>query len=147
VPLAHLYWHFLVHQNQLDKKAAELEAQGKDGKWLRNHLQQNLGFSDAEFAQIRTSSVRLTAEVKNFDGQAAAIRAAGISPASREQLKDLTAQREAAIKTEITYLKQTLPPDKVAAFEVFLTQFFSPKNIVIKAPSSTGQSAPAAVQQ
>src|SRR5262249_40343119 len=36
-PLSHLYWHFLLHQNHLDKSAAAREQQGKDGNWLRNH--------------------------------------------------------------------------------------------------------------
>jgi hypothetical protein len=147
VPLAHLYGHFLVYQNQLDTKAAELEAQGKDGSWLHNHLQQSLGLSDVEFAQIRQSSVRLADKVKALDTQATAIRAAGVSPVGRERLKDLTTQREAAINAEITHLKQTLPPDKIVLFEAFITQFFSPKPIIIQRSSTTGKPIPAAVQQ
>jgi hypothetical protein len=146
VPLAHLYWHFLVHQNHLEAKAASEEAQGRDGKWLRNHHQASLGFSDADYAAIRTSSTRLTAEVEALDKQAAAIRAAGQSASSSAQLKILAAQREAYINAEITYLKQALAPDKIQAFETYITQFFSPKNLVIQTSPSTGQPASAAVQ-
>jgi len=146
VPLAHLYWHFLVHQNQLDTKAASENAQGRDGSWLRNHHQASLGFSDADYAAIRTSSVRLTAEVGALDAQAATIRAAGPSASSSAQLKALAAQREEYINAEITYLKQTLPPKKILAFESYITQFFSPKNLVIPTSSSTGQPARATVQ-
>jgi hypothetical protein len=146
VSLAHLYWHFLVYQNYLDTKAAKQEAQGKDSSWLRNHLQARLGFSDADFAPIRTSSVRLTAEVKALDAQAAAIKAAGTLSASHTQLKALTAQREADINAEIAFLKLTLSPGKIAALETFLKQYFSPKNMVIPSSSTTGQPAPSAVQ-
>jgi len=147
VPLAHLYWHFLVHQNQLDMKAASEEARGKDGSWLRNHHQTSLGFSDAEYAAIRTSSLRLTAETKDLDAQLAAIRAAGPSTTSQAQLKDLIAQREADINAEVTYLKRTLPPEKIAAFEHYIVQFFSPKQIVVHPSSPTQQPVPEEVQQ
>jgi hypothetical protein len=59
----------------------------------------------------------------------------------------LTVQREANINTEVTYLKQTLPPAKVKAFEAFLTQFFSPANASPRPPVAAGQQAPAGVQQ
>jgi hypothetical protein len=145
--LAHLYWHFLFYQNHLDTKAAVLDSQGKKGSLMRNHLQQKLGLSDADFALIRTSSVRLTAEVKALDAQAVAIRAAGPSSSSFDQLKALTGQRETDINAEISYLKQNLPPRKIKEFEVFLTQFFSPTNAVPRPSFATVQPAPAAVQK
>jgi hypothetical protein len=145
--LEHLYWHFLVFQNHLDTKAADLDTHGKDGSGLRNLLQKKTGLSDAEFAHIRTSSVRLTAKVKELDAQAVAIRASGHSSTSYNQLHALTIQRETNINAEIAYLKQNLPPDRIKAFEAFLTQFFSPNNAVHRPPSSTGQPAPAAVQK
>jgi hypothetical protein len=141
VSLAHLYWRFLVHQNQLDTKAASEEAQARNGSWLRNHHKASLGFSDAEYASIRLSSARLAAEMNDLDAQVAAIRAAGPSVTSQAQLEALTAQREAAINAEITFLKQALPPHKIAAFETYIIQFFSPKKVTVALP------APAAVQQ
>lgn len=144
--MAHLYWHFLVYQNHLDTKAAELDAHGKNGNPMRSHLQHILGLSDADYAPIRTSSVRLTAKVKDLDAQAAAIRSAGPSSSSLDQLKALTVQRETDINAEISFLKQTLPPDKIRAFEAFLTQFFSPTNAIPRPPIATGQPAPAAVK-
>src|SRR6266478_3630227 len=42
-PLSHLYWHFLLYQNHLDRAAADHEQQGKDGRWLSNHFQKQLG--------------------------------------------------------------------------------------------------------
>ncbi len=147
VSLEHLYWHFLTLQNFLDTRAAQRESQGKDGRGLHNNLQKMLGWSDADYAPIHTSSVRLTAEVKDLDAQAAAIWKAGPSPSSRDQLHALTVQREADINSEISFLKQNLPPGKIKAFEAFLTRFFSPANAVHRPPPAAGQQAPAGVQQ
>ncbi len=147
VSQAHLYWHFLVYQNHLDTKAAEQDSQGKDGGGLRNLLQKEAGLSDADYAPSRISSVRLAAEVKDLDAQAIAIRKIGVPLSNRDHLHALTLQREADITAEISYLKQNLPPDKIRAFEAFLTRFFSPANAVPRPPSSAGPQAPAAVQQ
>ena len=147
VSLAHLYWHFLVFQNHLDTKAADLGAHGKNGRLMHNHLQKKLGFSDADYAAIRTSSVRLTAKVKVLDAKATAIQKAGASSSSHDQLKALTVQREADINSEIAYLKQNLPPDKIKAFEAFLTQLFSPTNAVFRPSLPVGKPAPTAVQK
>jgi hypothetical protein len=146
--LPHLYWHFLVLQHYLDTKAVAQEVEGKDGGSLRKRLQTSLGWSDADYAPIRTSSMRLTSEVTSLDQQALAIRAAGTSASSHDQLKALTAQREADINAEISYLAQTLPSDKKKTFEAFLTRFLSPANASPGPPSSppSGHSAPAGVQ-
>jgi hypothetical protein len=146
VSLEHLYWHFLTLQKFLDTKAATRESQGKDGK-LRGDMQKALGWSDSDYAPIRVSSVRLTAEVKDLDAQAVTIRKAGASSSSRDQLKTLTVQREADINSEISYLKHNLPPDKIKAFEVFLTRFFSPMNAVHRPPVAAGQQGSVGVQQ
>jgi hypothetical protein len=138
VPLAHLYWHFLVYQNHLDTVAVAQEAQGKDGSWARNHLQTELGLTDAEYAPIRVSSARLAAEVAALDAQASALRAGTATP-DVTKLKALTVQREEAIHAEIVFLKQTLPPDRMSAFEAFLVQFFAPTNSVSFALPSTSQ--------
>jgi hypothetical protein len=153
VPLEHLYWHFLTLQNFLDTKAATQKSQGKDGSRLRSDLQRTLGWSDADYAPIHTSSTRLTAEVRGLDAQAIMIRKSGVSSSSRDQLKALTVQREAHINFEMSYLKQNLPPDKIKMFEAFLTQFFSPANampqppIATRKPAASGSPAPAAVQK
>jgi hypothetical protein len=96
--------------------------------------------------------VRLTAKLKDLDAQAAAIKAAGESSSSHEQLQTLTVQRETSINSEITFLKRSLPPDKMQAFEIFLIQFFVPKYVPLQSSSAikssvAGQSAPAAVQK
>jgi hypothetical protein len=147
VSLPHLYWHFLVYQNHLDAKATELTAQGKDGSILRDFLQKKSGLSDADFVSVRTSSARLSTKMKYLDTQAAAVQTSG-SLLSHDQLKALTDQRESAINFEIVYLKQNLSPDKIKAFEAFLTQLFSPTNASTPpSPFATRNPVPLAVQK
>lgn len=143
VSLAHLYWHFLVFQNFLDSKAAEMDAKARDGRSLHNNLQMRMGFSDAEYAPIRASSGRLSSRLKALDAQAAAIRAEGASPLKVARFKALTAQREIYINAEISALKKSLPPDRIAAFESFITQFFAPKPLTVQITPS-GQAMQAA---
>lgn len=144
VSLPHLYWHFLIYQSVLDSKAAELEAQGKDGKSLRKDLQMRMGFSDSDFAPVRASSIRLSTELKVLDAQAATVRVAGRSPANTAKLKTLAAQRETYINAEISALKRALPPERIAVFEAFITQFFAPKPLRVKITTTSGPATPAA---
>lgn len=146
VPLAHLYWHFLIYQNYLDNLAATMTTQGQDGAWLRNDFQRRLGFSDADFAPIRASGVRLSSELHALDAQAAAIHARGVSASNSAQLQALVAQRETYISAEIATLKQALSPEKITTFETFITQFFAPKQIMIQIPTASGQATPSVVQ-
>jgi hypothetical protein len=148
IPMSHLYWHFLMYQNHLDSKGASGETtKGQDQGGMGSYAQKRLGFSDADFAPIRSSSVRLTAEVKALDERATATRAVGTPSENYGQLKALTAEREADINSEISYLKQTLSPDKVMRFEAFLNRLYSPTNGAHPPSSSTTQKAPAAVQK
>ncbi len=145
VPLRHLYLHFLIYQNFLDTKAAELASKGKDGSWLRNDLQTRLRFSDADYASVRSSSQRLASEIKALDEQVRALRTTGGSP-DIDRLKALAAQHEAYIDNEIDNLNHELSPEKRAALNAFLVEFFAPKNVTFKASPPAGQSAGKAVQ-
>jgi hypothetical protein len=147
IPIGHYYWHYLVHQNQLDQLAAAREAKGQDGKWLRNHLQTSLGFSDADYAAVRTSSRRLATELGALNAQAATIRAEGPSPAGFEQLKSLTVLREVQVNTEVSYLRRALPPDKIATFEAFMVRFLSHTTAGSPPSLATGKTIPTAVQR
>ena len=137
VSLAHLYWHFLVYQHHLDESAVEHEKQGKDGLWLRNYLQNKLGFTDEQFAPIRESADRLTAKVKDLDSKARMIAAsdresrkkglvAPDTPApGLEQLKALTIERETDINYEIESLNHALSEKDATTLRTFLQQRFS----------------------
>jgi hypothetical protein len=135
--LAHLYWHFLDLQHQLDVAAARREKQGKDGQWLRDSLKNSLGFNDANFAPIRASADRLYAEQQALYAQASAIVAAmpqagqsgqappGSAPPGIAQLTALDALREANIAAEIAAIGAALSPQDKATLENYLTTQFS----------------------
>src|SRR5882762_10047602 len=112
-PLPHIYMHFLLYQNHLDRAAAAHEAEGKDGSWLRDHFQQKLGFTPSQFANVRATGLRLESKLKELDSDAKAI--AQTEHAARlqnpnaprvpnPQLQDLMKQREELIQREIDSL-------------------------------------------
>lgn len=129
VSLSHLYWHFLIHQNQLDEAAARLQAKGGNGNAVRNSLQNQLGFSDADYASIRTSSQRLASELKPLDERLHTLQQ---SPASGAQARNLIDQREALISNEVYNLSLELSPQNKAALEAFMDQFFAPKTVTAR---------------
>jgi hypothetical protein len=140
VSIPHLYWHFLAYQQHLDEAAATREEQGKNGQPLRDSLQNELGFSSVDYAQIHASALRLTDKVKDVNGRAKAIvdaaknaRSAGLlsdsaASADQEQLKSLAAERDAAIDAEITTINLHLSTEQQAALQSYLVKKFSPSN-------------------
>ncbi|MGA1982949.1 MAG: hypothetical protein ABSG84_10760 [Acidobacteriaceae bacterium] len=145
-PIEHYYWHFLLHQNELDNWAAAQAAKGYDSSAVRNHFQVSLGFSDADYSLIRASSVRLATEVKALSAQAAAIKAAGQGSTSNAQLNALSVTREKEIKAEVAYLRDNLSPEKIALLEAVMVHFFSPPNGAARQTPPAQQAAPAVVQ-
>jgi hypothetical protein len=125
IPIEHYYWHFLVHQNQLDHSAAAMQAAGKSSDWMRNHLQRGLGFSDADYAAVRISSTRLAGELAVLNQQAAALSAAHVGSLGSSQFRLLSNQRTADINAEVAFLRQNLPPERIAALESYMVQFFT----------------------
>jgi len=112
-PLPHLYWHLLMWQNHLDTAATEHEKAGKDGSWLRAHLQKQLGFSDAEFAPVRESSQHLASTLSGLETQAKSLVKEDLAlyasgkltssdpPPNLAKVKQLQQEREAAIDSEL----------------------------------------------
>jgi len=66
-PLPYLYYDVLMDQIHLDEAAAEHEKQGKDGTWLRNHLQENLRFNATEMEYVRRAAGRMKKETEALD--------------------------------------------------------------------------------
>lgn len=132
VPLSHLYWHFLMHQNHLLTEATAREKQGKDGKWLRNHYQQKLNFRDSEMAQVDQSASRLASELKQLQDRAQAIVDAYRAKYPRElagpdalppvppELYELGKKRETLIKAEMNKLRESLGTKRAATLDQFL---------------------------
>jgi hypothetical protein len=141
VSLPHLYWHFLIHQSRLDAFAAKLTAEGHDGQALRNDLQTRLGFSDTEYAPIRTASQQLATELQPIEAQLKALQGSTSDPA---RVQALIAQREADINNVVYDLSIELSPQNKVTLERFMKNFFAPKTVstaVVRTSISTGKAA------
>jgi hypothetical protein len=143
ISLPHLYWHFLLYQNHLDRAAAAHEKQGKDGAWLRDHFQKRLAFTPAQFNVVRQSAQSLEPQLRDIQSKAMVVvqadrEMAGIVMPTgrppvpggvrnvnqprpgRAQLKQLQLQHEAAIQSEMNKLQQALGPELAAKLDNFL---------------------------
>jgi hypothetical protein len=147
IPIEHLYWYFLVYQNHLDTKAAELATQGKNGDSVRNALQNKLGWSDADYAVLRGSASRLAVDANAIAAQTVAIRPGGQSVSNPAQLGALRTQRNAHLNNEVTTIRNLLPSDKVVAFESFLTRFFIQTGPSAHPVAASGQAISKGVQK
>lgn len=146
IPIAHYYWHFLIHQNDVDRLATLRTAKGLDGTWMRNHLQMGVGFSDVDYGPVRISASRLGAELNALDTQAKTIRAGVSSIQAAGQLHSLAIQQEADISAEVTYLQSTLSPAKITIFEAYMVSFFSPVKVSVTGTVTSAQATLPTVQ-
>jgi hypothetical protein len=132
-----------MYQNHLDQAAADHEKHGKDGSWLRNHFQQKLGFTDAEFAPVRITAQQLESEMKPIDAQITTIalqdhawlrlhgrsQSAG-APPGHAQVHQLGQTREALIQSKVDNLNQALGPKNASKFQYFIENEWAPHVIV-----------------
>lgn len=138
VPLPILYRHFLAYQNHLDSVGIALNKKGEDGAEFRDHFQRLLGFSDSDFAAVRTTAVRLEAKLKEHDAKIKAVidtararsprivrRAADLPPVPPE-LKQLQKERETIVEDEITQLNAALGPTRAAKLQSVIENDFAP---------------------
>jgi hypothetical protein len=137
VPVSHLYWHFLILQNHLDRVAAVREQSGQDGSAFRSYYQNKLGFSDTEFVPVRESAQRLEPALKTIDAEVKAVIDADHArhprllaspkdlPPVPPELLELQRKREQAIEYEVQSLKAALGKQQAAKLETFLTQEFA----------------------
>ncbi|WP_263416483.1 hypothetical protein [Terriglobus albidus] len=128
-----LYRHFLAYQLHLERRADALKQAGKDGEDLRTHFQKRLGFSNGEFTKIHTSALHLEKALQDKDAEARKIIKDAhaaipkrplpkgfVIPPPPPRLKELQAERDAAISSEIETLHKNLTPDDVEKLETFL---------------------------
>jgi hypothetical protein len=138
-PLPILYRHFLAYQTHLDRVAAALEKQGKDGNDFRNHFQKKLNFTDEQFALIRASGLRLEAALQKEDAKAkvlidatrakfprSAMGQPVVLPPVPPQLLALQKERDQLIGTEVTNLKSELGSTAAAHLDSLLENDFAP---------------------
>ena len=138
VPLSHLYWHFLLHQNHLDKEAAAREKQEKDGKWLRSYHKQRLGFNDAQFGLVREAATKMEADLRKIDDEAQSIITADRAshprvllnpndlPPIPPRLLQLRDERETAIQRAADNLRANLGNENGAKLDKYLETEFAP---------------------
>ena len=128
-----LYRHFLAYQNFLDRTAAEAQLRGEDLKEIRNHNQDQLRFTDKQFNAVRASALRLEATLKRQDAKAAeviqAVRARFPQgrlqspedlPPVPPELKQLQAERNRLIESEMNVLRAALGEEASAKLDAFL---------------------------
>jgi hypothetical protein len=135
-PLAHVYMNFLLYQNHLDKSAAVHEQQGKDGSWLRDHFQRQLGFTDSQFAIVRATGTRLQLELADVQHRAKTIvledriahprlpKSHEPLPPPNPQLRLLTQERESIIQREMANLNTQLDSRSATKLKTFLENDF-----------------------
>jgi len=138
-PLSHLYWHFMMHQLHLDQVAAARTQQGKNGAWLRNYYQQQLGFNDAQFQPVRDTATQLQAELKAINDRVQTLVTADQAshvhhmsgpqdlPPPIAELAQLAQQHEAILQKEMGNLQAALGPDRAAKLDDFLQKNMAPK--------------------
>jgi hypothetical protein len=133
VPLHHLYWHFLRFQRHLDKRADALEQEGRtqDAATVRNHLQKDLKFTDAQMALVRQAGLRLEKNLEVIRAQIRPIiyedlqwrklhgRSAGPPPGAG-QVHASQKQHEAAILNAVAQLNQQLGPEAAARLRAYV---------------------------
>lgn len=141
--LPHLYWHFLMLQNRQDRLAAQRLLLGEDGAIFRDRFQQRLGFTDTQFAPVRSTAQRLENELKAIDAQAKAIVDADhvVNPivpgaphtwrAIPPELRALKQQHESVIQSEVANLKTALGPELSARLDTFLQTWVTPKSVAL----------------
>jgi hypothetical protein len=132
-PLHHLYWHLLFYQNHLDRKAAVLDQQGrpKDAKSLRNHLQNDLHFTNEQFAVFRQAGLQLEEDLAAIQSKVRPIvhddrqwiklhgRSAG-PPPGHAQVHQLQQERETVIRNAVAHLNQDLDSAAAAHLQTYV---------------------------
>jgi len=135
-PLSMLYVFFLNYQSHLDQVADTLTKQGKNGSDFRSHFQRQLGFSDAEFASVRTAAAQLQTKLHDQDMRAKAIidatrpnhptrikNAADLPPLPPELIV-LQQERNGLIEREVAKLRASLGPKQAAKLDALIQNDF-----------------------
>ncbi|QEE30322.1 hypothetical protein FTW19_21460 [Terriglobus albidus] len=147
-----LYRHFLAYQLHLERRADALKQAGKNGEDFRTHFQMRLGFSNGEFEKLHTSALHLEKALQEKDAEARKIikdAHAGIPksplpkgfviPPPPPRLKELQAERDDAINSEIETLQKSLTPADKEKLETFLKKDFAPAVTVGTLPDHISQ--------
>jgi hypothetical protein len=143
VPLPTLYRHFLAYQTHLDRAGAALDQRGEHGSELRDHFQRKLGFTDEEFAPVRTTALRLEAELADHDSKLKAaidaaraqhpktLRSPSELPPVPPELLQMQKERDTLIQNELDQLNRALGPNRAAKLQSLIQNDFAP-NVTVQ---------------
>ena len=135
--LPNLYRHFFAYQLHLDRKADELEKQGKNAQEFRTRYQKRIGLSDASYAALRTSARSLESKLAAKDAEAvkiiqaerqanaARVAAGGALPPVPDTLIQKQKERDGIINDEVTNFRSQLTSDERTRMDKFLNEDFS----------------------
>jgi len=104
------YYRFLMAVNHGDRMAELNRKHGKNFEWLRHVAQNELGFTDEEFAPIRATAQRLETELGDIDARIRAINGSREAHPLPSELKALRQQHDAMLASEISDLQRALGP-------------------------------------
>lgn len=130
VPSQILWFHFLSSVNHNDAVAAKLQAQGRDGGWLRNAHQRRLGFTDQQFAPIRSSAQQMRADLDEMGKKIQTAKQAAhlqVGEKFPPEVSDLMKQRQALVANRISSLQATLGPETSGILTAYLRSYIAPK--------------------
>jgi len=139
-PLHHLYWNFLRSQRYFDRRASDLEQQGRtaDATEMRNHLQTDLHFSNAQAAILRQEALRMEQDANAVWAKAMPImlqdrewlklngRSAG-PPPGHAQVHAMQEERETVIKESVARLNRRLGPMAAARLQARIEKEWAPR--------------------
>jgi hypothetical protein len=135
-PFSHVYMHFLLAQNYLDKLERSRKLEGEDSSEQHDRYQKMLGFTPSEFAAIRAGARRLDSKLKANRAQVSALIQAdrsarihdpSIPPHTRTvspEVRRLFKKREALILSAEADLDQKLGPKTASKLHFYLQNNF-----------------------
>ena len=132
IPAHHRYMYFLRYQRFLDKKADLLDQQGQSEKAtaLRNHLQQDLKFTDEQIGVLRKTGLQMQSDLAAIHAQAMPVIGAdrkwlkangrASSPPGASAVHQLQQQREALLTKMVDGINAQLGPQSGARLAAYV---------------------------
>jgi hypothetical protein len=144
IPEHWMYWHLFEHKVMLDKKAVELDRQGKNGSVFREHYKTSANLDDRE-AQIldriaQETYDKVTAQDARAKKLIDEIRAMGrggfdkpgeLKPELIARLKAMQKERDEMVMAGVSSLRNEFGPAESTYFNLFVKERIGPsfKNV------------------
>lgn len=122
VPDFVLYDHFMFRIVWLEKQANNLEAQGKDGTFMRSWAQRSAGLTDQETASLKAIALDCQTATSAILAAARAVAPASAHTAVPQQSQSLLSQQEQTILGHVGQLQTAFGPARFAVLDSFVRQ-------------------------